>query len=332
MSKFTVALCLASLAAGLAAGQPAAQPRDLQFEVATIRPSGTLNAQDVLSGKMTVGVAVKGNQVTIRYLSIRDMAVQAWEVKPFDVKGPDWLGQQRFDITALLPEGATEKDMPQLLRSLLQERFKVVAHKESKEVPVYALMEARDGHKMKPSPELAPPPPPDPDQREPDPAKATGPGMTVNGQRMDIKQTGGGAGGANVSITGGRNGAQKVSMGADGNMHMEIERLTMKELAEQLGLLVDLPVEDHTGLSGSFQVALDLSMADMMGMMNKISAVSGGGMLPADAQNRMAQLAAADPGGAIMGSVSKLGLRLEKQRGTVSTLVIESAEKAPTEN
>jgi len=328
MSKFTVMACVAALAAGVAA----AQSQDLQFEVATIRPAGTLNPQDVLSGKTALGVAVNGNQATIRYTSIRDLAVQAWEVKPFDVKGPDWIGQQRFDITALLPEGATAKDMPQLLRSLLRDRFKMVAHKDSKEAQVYALMEARGGHKMKPSPELAPPPPPDPDRPEPDPAKQTGPGLTVNGQRMNINQTAGGPGGSSFSITGGRNGAQKVSMGADGNMHMEIERLTTAELADQLSLLVDLPVEDHTGLSGSFQVALDLSMADLTGLLSKLSAVSGGGMLPPAAQSRVSQLAAADPGGTIFASVSKLGLRLEKQKGSIATLVIDSAEKTPTEN
>lgn len=330
MFKITLTSCLAALA--LAAGFANAQTRELQFDVATIRPSGTFSAQDLLTGKAALGVAVKGNQVNIRFVSIRDMAALAWEVKPADVQGPDWLGQQRFDITALLPEGATEKDMPQLLRSLLRDRFNVMARKESKDSQIYALLEARGGHKMKPSPELPPPPPPDANPPEPDPSKQTGAGMVVNGQRMDIKQTGGGPGGANVSITGGRNGAQNVTVGPDGSMHMEIERLTMPELAEQLALLLDLPVQDHTGLSGQFQVGLDLSMADMMGMMNKLNAASGGGMLPPEAQNQLKQMAASEPGGAILSSVSKLGLRLEKQKGTIATLVIESAEKMPTEN
>jgi uncharacterized protein (TIGR03435 family) len=318
----------------LAAGLAAAQSKDLQFEVATIRPAGTFNAQDLLSGKAALGVAVRGDQVTIRYVTISDLAVLAWEVKPFDVKGPDWIGQQRFDVTALMPEGATEKDMPQLVRSLLRDRFKMVAHTESKDTDIYALMEARGGHKMKPSPELAPPPPPEPDanQPEPDPAKQTGPGMTINGERLNINQTGGGPGGTNVAISGGRNGAQKVSVTPDGNIHMEIERLTMAELADQLALLVDLPVRDRTELIGSFQVALDLSMADMQGMMSKLNAASGGAMLPPEAQSRIAKLATAAPGGAVLGSVSKLGLRLEKQKGAIATLVIESAEKTPTEN
>jgi uncharacterized protein (TIGR03435 family) len=118
----------------------------------------------------------------------------------------------------------------------------------------------------------------------------------------------------------------------DGNIHMEIERLTMKELADQLSLLVDLPVQDRTGLNGPFQIALDMSMADMTGLLSKMNAASGGGLISAEGQSRISQLAAADPGGAIMGSVSKLGLRLEKQKGSLATLMIESAEKLPTEN
>lgn len=43
-------------------------------------------------------------------------------------------------------------------------------------------------------------------------------------------------------------------------------------------------------------------------------------------------MTAADPGGTIMMSVQKLGLRLEKTKADVAKLVIESAEKAPTEN
>ena len=325
MSKIILMLCLA-------AGFAAAQTRELQFEVATVRPAETFNAQDLMSGKAAVGVAVKGNRVTIRYSSLRDLAVQAWEVKPFDVQAPDWLGQQRYDITALIPEGATEKDVPQLLRSLLRDRFKMVAHKESKDTQVYALLEARGGNKMKPAPELAPPPPPDPNQPAPDPAKDTGAGMVVNGERMNIKQTANSQGGAQVAISGGRNGAQHVTVGADGNMHMEIERMTMADLAEQLALVLDFPVQDRTGLSGSFQVALDLTMGDLMGMMNKLNAASGGAMLPPEAQSRLAQMAAAEPGGTVMSSISKLGLRLEKQKGSVATLIIESAEKTPTEN
>lgn len=323
MRKFAL---LCALTAALGAAQ------DLAFEVATIHPAGAINTQAMLTGNMTLGMSVNGNQVNFRYMSLRDLAVAAYEVKPFDVTAPEWTAQQRFDISALMPAGATKEQVPAMLRTLLRDRFKMVAHKDTKEADVYAMTVARDGHKMKPSPELPPPPPPS-DQPEADPAKATGPGMTVNGQRMNINQSGATpGGGGNFSITGGANGAQKVSVSPEGNIHMEIERLTMKELADQLGMLMDLPVEDHTELQGPFQVALDMSMADMMGIMSKVGMMSGAGGLPPEAQTRLSQMAANDPGGLIQGSVQKLGLKLDKQKGSISMLVIESAEKQPTEN
>ena len=209
----------------------------------------------------------------------------------------------------------------------------MVARKETKEAQIYALTVARGGHKMKPALEIVEAPPEAAAAKpETDPAKPNGPGMLVNGQRLTIDRTAAGPGGANVSIMGGRNGAQRISMGADGQMHMEVDRMTMKEAAETLSPMLDLPVEDRTGLDGAFQIALDLSMADLMQVMNKIGAAAGATGVPAQAQTRMAQLAAADPGGSLQASVQKLGLRLEKQRGSIQSLVIESAEKMPTEN
>ncbi len=319
MRKYALLLALTTLAA---------VAQDLAFEVATIKPVAALNPQDVLTGKINLGLTVTGNQVSIRYQSLRDLAALAYEVKPFDVTGPDWLAQRRFDVTALLPEGATQADLPRLLQALLKDRFKLVAHKETKEAQVYALTVAPGGHKMKPAPEIVEPPPEaDAPKPEADPAKPEGPGMVINGQRMNINPTPAGPGGANVAITGGRNGAQHVSMGPDGQMHMEVERMTMKEVAESLTPMLDLPVEDRTGLEGEFQIALDLSMADVMKVMNKVGAA-----LPPGAQQRLSQMAAGDPGGSLQASVQKLGLRLEKQKGSIQSLVLESAEKMPTDN
>ena len=265
-------------------------------------------------------------------MSLRDLAATAYEVKPGDVSGPDWITQQRFDVTALLPEGATKADVPRLLQALLKERFRMAAHKETEEAEIYALTVAPGGHKMKPAPEIVEAPPEE-DAANPDadPAKANGPGMVINGQRLNVNRTGG-PGGTNVAITGGSNGAQHVSMGPDGRMHMEIERMTMKEVAETLSTMLNEPVEDHTGLDGAFQIVLDLSMGDLMQVMNTVGAGAGGGALPPEAQSRLSQLAAADPGGALQASVQNLGLRLEKRQGSIQKLVIESAEKMPTEN
>ena len=59
----------------------------------------------------------------------------------------------RFDIAARLPEGATKDDVPEMLRALLVERFKLAAHREKSEQPVLGLVVGKGGPKLKESTE-----------------------------------------------------------------------------------------------------------------------------------------------------------------------------------
>ncbi|MEO8098472.1 MAG: TIGR03435 family protein [Acidobacteriota bacterium] len=321
-------ILILSLAAGVAFGQTR------QFEVATIRPADPITAQSVQSGKLHVGMNVRGNQVDIGYMTLRELAATAYDVKPLSIQGPEWLTQQRYDILALMPDGATNDDIPVMLQALLKDRFKMVAHKESKEEQVFALEVAKGGHKLKEAPPVVEAPKPAEDEAKPAAGAKPQPGMVVsaNGQEMRINQTQAAGGGMNMSIAGGKNGAQKISMGADGQMHLEVERVTMAELAEMLTPMLEYPVFDHTDLKGAFQVALDLSMADLLQVASK-AGLGGATAGNPVAAGRLASIqASADPGGAIIGSIQKLGLRLEKQKGQVGSLVIDSAEKKPSEN
>ena len=129
-------------------------------------------------------------------------------------------------------------------------------------------------------------------------------------------------------------GAVKMSVSPTGQMHMEMERLTMAGLAQQLTPMLDRPVVDHTGLKGAYTIALDLSLQDLMQVAQKagvtpIATVPIGGPVPAGA----AGLTASDPsGGSIFMSVQQLGLKLEKQKAPMETIVVDSAEKNPSEN
>ncbi len=115
-------------------------------------------------------------------------------------------------------------------------------------------------------------------------------------------------------------------------MHLEMEKITMAKLAEALSRFVDRPVVDKTELKGNYQVALDLTMADLMsaarsaGMaMPGAAPVSGdAGKLPSDA--------ASDPSGSIFKSVAQLGLKLEPRKAPVDRIVVDHIEKTPTEN
>ena len=55
----------------------------------------------------------------------------------------------RFDIAARLPDGATKDDVPEMLRALLKERFKLTTHSEMQEQPVLGLVVGKGGPKLK---------------------------------------------------------------------------------------------------------------------------------------------------------------------------------------
>jgi uncharacterized protein (TIGR03435 family) len=62
--------------------------------------------------------------------------------------GPSWLTSERYDISAKSPAGDQRDDQHEMLRSLLKDRFKLTAHLEKKDRPVYELVVAKNGPKL----------------------------------------------------------------------------------------------------------------------------------------------------------------------------------------
>src|SRR5258705_12997729 len=85
----------------------AALGQQLVFEVASIRSAEAITPAMVQAGKLHVGMKIDAGKVDIGYLSLHELIPMAYEVKAFQLTGPDWLSAQRFDILAKLPEGAT---------------------------------------------------------------------------------------------------------------------------------------------------------------------------------------------------------------------------------
>jgi uncharacterized protein (TIGR03435 family) len=82
-------------------------------------------------------------------LSIRvAIRSEAYKVRPHQIAGPDWLSMERFDIQKKLPDGATEEKVPQMLRTMLANRFGMTTHTESRVVPAYALIVGKNGAKF----------------------------------------------------------------------------------------------------------------------------------------------------------------------------------------
>jgi len=137
--------------------------------------------------------------------------------------GLNWVRTQGYKIEAVA-EGHPSVAMMSgpMLQRLLQDRFKLKIHKETRDVPMYALTLVKGTSKLKPFQEGSCLPPPD---RLPWPAPPPG-------QRFCVQYVAG----------------VKPSVNADG--------ATMDELARMLNMVVDRHVIDETGVSGRFDIHL----------------------------------------------------------------------------
>ncbi|HWE49491.1 MAG TPA: TIGR03435 family protein [Bryobacteraceae bacterium] len=263
-----------------------------QFEVASIKPSGPAVAEQA-----KIGVRIDGAQVNCTALNLRDYIGIAGKLKLYQISGPEWLGGERFDINAKLPEGATGSQVPAMLMALLEERFQMKSHRETKEFPVFALVVGKGGLKVAESP-MDPASGPD----EPVAISAAGAqsGVTINLGR-----------GSYFSVAANR---------------LEAKKITTASFADALARFVDRPILDLTGLKGTYDFTLDVSPEDFSAMIVR-SALSAGVQLPPQAMRALDA-----SGDTLFSAIEKLGLKLEPRKGPVEILVIDHMEKNPTAN
>src|SRR5687768_17416145 len=130
---------------------PPAQTAALRFDVASVKPN-TSGSVLVLQPR-----AAPGRYQMIN-LDVRTLIATAFNLPAYQiVNAPDWTRNERFDITAQMPAGLKPAPAIQseMLRNLLAERFRLVTHRETRELPVSALVIARADGKMAPGLEPA---------------------------------------------------------------------------------------------------------------------------------------------------------------------------------
>ena len=140
-----VAAALLALTAALSAGQSPQdkQPATASFEVASVKPNN--------SGDQTSGThSQPGGSLAATNVTLKSVIANAYEVRTFQVDGPGWLDTTRFDITARAPEGTSDSLRPAMLRTLLATRFGLVAHFDTRERSVYALVLLRSDGRLGP--------------------------------------------------------------------------------------------------------------------------------------------------------------------------------------
>lgn len=284
-----------------------------KFEVASVKPSPPL--QLPLVAPVRMGMSIDAARVDIRLMSLRDLIVIAYRIKPFQLTAtPDWMTMEVFDIVATIPAGVSRARVPEMLQALLAERFGLRIRRENREMPVYALTVARGGPKFREVP------PEDPEAepvfpKPPEGGITAGIGGMVDPAVVRIGPVGGRGDGSPVFDRRGNPMAE--------SLHMEIPRTTMARFANTLTSMVDRPVVDRTELIGTYEIGFDLPS----------QYVTRAVMMPMPGKTPRAAPPPEEPtGGSIFQSVQSLGLRLEKDRAAIETIVIEHVEKTPTEN
>jgi uncharacterized protein (TIGR03435 family) len=191
-----------------------------QFEVASVKPSSATSVANVrpLPGRLTANASL---QILIQY---------AYGVQPFQVvDSARWLQSGRYEIDAKADGNTNRSQMFLMLQSLLKDRFQLKIHRETRDMPVYALVAAKGGLKLSPPK----------GSNCVDSAGDAAPEWA--GGRM--------AAPGEVALAPPRCGSIGLSLGL-----MQGGKVAMPELVRKLSLMLDRSVIDKTGFMGLFDL------------------------------------------------------------------------------
>jgi bla regulator protein BlaR1 len=290
--------------------QQAAAPK---FEVASIRPC--VPAPRGPGGRGGTGSPSPG-RLSARCETLADLIRQAYATyadglarNPYSLYvsiegGPGWTKSDRYDINAEADVNATREMMNgPMLQALLEDRFKLKVHRETREVPVYALTVAKGGLRLQRREEGSCAPLPDPTNFRP-------------GQKLDLSKTCG-----TVWF------AKKRE--APGSWTADMHGMSLDEFAKTLGRATDRPIVDKTGIAGLFDFHLEFSPDQ-----TTPAFLPGGALLGniPDPSRSPAAFADDPEGPSILTAMQEqLGLKLEPAKGPGEFLVIDTVEK-PSDN
>jgi uncharacterized protein (TIGR03435 family) len=303
--KISRSTCGVALALLLAA--TAAPAQDAAFEVASVKPSNPNPDPTNPLSTMALMLPQPGGRLRGANMPLRMLIMAAYELKQ-DAQlsgGSPALLAAKYDITAQVAGGTlVMKELPQLLRSLLAERFKLKAHTESRELPMYDLVLARSDGRL--GPDLKP--------SQSDCSKAN----------EIVAEQGAALAKGDVGSFVGKPRPCSVATDPSGgplNLLLRGDGQEMKSLAEILWQFTGRTVRDKTGLTGRYDFALKLDLQMMLALAQKM-----GANVPAGAAN-----VPQSEGSSLTTALNEgLGLKLESTRAPADVLIIDSvAELVP---
>ncbi|MGH9394653.1 MAG: TIGR03435 family protein, partial [Terriglobales bacterium] len=143
---FIFATALAGAQAAPAPPTPAPPPT--AFDAFTLKPAPPPSSAN---RGIRIGTQVDPTRVTITNLTLKDLIMAAYGLKPYQVVGPDWLNDgQRFNFTGVTSAPMERDKILALLQPVLEQQFQLKVHHETKDMPIYALVAADGGSKLKP--------------------------------------------------------------------------------------------------------------------------------------------------------------------------------------
>ena len=263
----------------------------LRFAVASIRPTPDDNAGS------TIGLRMTGSQAHFSGLTLKDYIGEAYRRDPPQVIAPEWANDQRYEISATLPPGATRDQVPEMLQVLLAERFQLKVHMESRQFPVYALVVSKGGLKIKGTP------------------------VDPNAPPLEASNTVGVAQGNGVVVS------MRGGTFAMADNKFEIKQLTLDDVALAITRFADRKTINATGSTDRFDITLEMTPEDFN--LVYLRGLANNGYARGPQIQRMLDSAPAN----ILGRyIEKTGLMLEERRAPLDVVVVDSASKAPSDN
>jgi len=258
-----------------------------KFEAADVHVSAKSTSLDPRT------VPAHGGRYEFKNATMLDLIRTAYGVTADKVYGgPSWLEIDRFDVIAQEPPNTTPDAQKAMLQALLEDRFKLVAHKDTKPQPTKVLTV---GKKLQ--------------LKEADGAGETG--CQAEG--------GGSAPGGSAIVIGTAVAASmgvptRIALGPGGTIHYICRNMTMQSFAESLRGMMGTsvgtnPVLDETGLKGKYNFDLRYSI---------LSPMPG-----TDAGDRISISEAID---------KQLGLKFEERPVPTPVIVVDSVNRKPSEN
>jgi uncharacterized protein (TIGR03435 family) len=285
-------------------GQSNQAPAKLEFEVASVRVS-TPPGPPVRGQRGGPGTD-DPTRITYTFVTMQGLLVWAFGLPIDQISGPSWWTTEHYDISAKVPPSATKDDVSVMLQNLLAERFNLKEHLVKKDFDAYELTVAKGGLKMKESvidPKLG-------STGAPEQAAAL-----RAGRNLGFKD------GFPVLAPG--NSEALRGMNVNGRMLITARQQEVDSIVRTLqnALGAGNRVIDKTGLTGTYDFHLQYARPN-----NNAAAQN----LP-EGSTYLDSIGEPAPD-IVIAAREQLGLVLTKGKVAVDVLVVDHADRVPTEN